>query len=48
MAVKMINADVPLHKVVVNAISSLPIPPTDAFRRLRFSVLDEFLESLGV
>ena len=48
MMVKMTDADIPLHEVVVMATSSLPIPPLDAFWRLGFSVLDGFLGSLGV
>jgi hypothetical protein len=48
MMMKMIDANVLLHEVVTMAISFLPIPPPDAFQRLGFSVLNEFLGALDV
>ena len=48
ITVKMLDVTIPLHEVVMMEITSLLIPPLDAFQRLGFSVLDVFLESLGV
>lgn len=36
------DVGVPLYVVVNMAISSLPIPPLDAFRRLGFYILNKF------
>jgi hypothetical protein len=43
MIVKMVDDDVPLPAVVMTAVSSLLIPPSDAFRGLGFFVLDVFM-----